>query len=154
MAIYNNHTLEKVVGWFLIFLAVIFIFVLFGYQLGGELFLSFGSSLETSGPGGVVVAELIIYLLVFIGALIIAYYFTLTNVSSKLLLSGDIKAVDIINPGKKTAAHIDAINVLEEEQKQEAIKKYGLVEPKPQNAIPIAQTNYSLQQQSSAPLYK
>ena len=99
--LYNNHTYVKVFAGVILFFAFIFLIVLLGYQSGRNTVLSSGSILEPYGTMGEIIGELIIIILFVIGVYLMVYYFTLTNISKKLVISKEFKAVSKINPKDK-----------------------------------------------------
>ena len=99
--LYNNHTYVKVFAGVILFFAFIFLIVLLGYQSGRNTVLSSGSILEPYGTIGEIIGEFIIIILFVIAVYLMVYYFTLTNISKKLVISKEFKAVSKINPKDK-----------------------------------------------------
>ena len=82
---YNKYTGTKILGWILVVLGILFLLVLFGYQIGLTPSIPLGSSFLSSGGAGELLAEIFILIVFLIAAWIIIKYGERTSISKKIV---------------------------------------------------------------------
>ena len=108
---YNKHEGQKLWGWFLLVLGIIFIIAILMYQAGTSWCHCYGSFLTLCGNGGLLAAQIITLLVFILAVYLLTEWHAITRDSLKLATAKNLnhmnqKAVNVINPDPK------AVNVV------------------------------------------